>query len=185
MPASHESAVKGCVVEMKSKPLVGIVMGSDSDWTVMEKAARTLADLGIAAEVRVLSAHRTPEAAASYAKEASERGLRLLIAGAGRAAHLPGVLASYTILPVIGVPIDSGALAGVDALYAIVQMPSGIPVASMAIDGAQNAALFAAEILALTDDHLRQRLLEFRQNKADEVLRKDAKLSRTFSQDCT
>ena len=166
-----------------NKPLVGIVMGSDSDWSVMEKAAKTLVELRVPSEVRVLSAHRTPEAAASYAKQAAERGLRVLIAGAGRAAHLPGVLASYTVLPVIGVPISGGALAGVDALYAIVQMPSGVPVATMAIDGAQTAALFAVQILALTDDQLRQRLLEFRQNMAHEVLSKDAKLNRTFSQD--
>ena len=166
-----------------NKPLVGIVMGSDSDWSVMEKAAKTLVELRVPSEVRVLSAHRTPEAAASYAKQAAERGLRVLIAGAGRAAHLPGVLASYTVLPVIGVPISGGALAGVDALYAIVQMPSGVPVATMAIDGAQNAALFAVQILALTDDQLRQHLLEFRQNMAHEVLSKDAKLNRTFSQD--
>lgn len=160
-----------------NKPQVGIVMGSDSDWAVMQKAANALSVLQVPCEIRVLSAHRTPEAAAAYAKEAEKRGLRLLIAGAGRAAHLPGVLASYTVLPVIGVPISGGALAGVDALYAIVQMPSGIPVATMAIDGAHNAGLFAAQILALTDSNLRERLLDYRQKMAEEVLLKDARLA--------
>ncbi|MGI6611498.1 MAG: 5-(carboxyamino)imidazole ribonucleotide mutase [Limnochordia bacterium] len=165
-----------------NKPLVGIVMGSDSDWEVMQKAAHALSDLQVPAEVRVLSAHRTPEAAACYAKEAEGRGLRILIAGAGRAAHLPGVLASYTVLPVIGVPIRGGALAGVDALYAIVQMPSGIPVATMAIDGAHNAALFATQLLALTDPSMRERLLAYRQEMAAEVLAKDARLAKEWRQ---
>jgi len=122
------------------KALVGILMGSDSDLPVMEKAAEVLKRLGVPSEMEILSAHRLPEKTAGYAKTARDRGLEVLIAGAGMAAHLAGVLASHTTLPVIGVPLKSGALNGVDALYATVQMPSGIPVATVAIDGAINAA---------------------------------------------
>ncbi len=157
-----------------SNPVVGIVMGRDSDWDVMQKAVGILDDLKISYEVRVLSAHRTPRAAANYAQEAEGRGLKVIIAGAGRAAHLPGVLASYTLLPIIGVPIGGGPLSGVDALYAIVQMPPGIPVAAMAIDGAQNAALFAAQLLALHDPELAELLKTQRERMAQRVLEKDA-----------
>lgn len=141
-------------------PLVGVVMGSESDLEVMRPCAELLAELGIAYEVRIMSAHRTPEAVASWASEASERGLRVLIAGAGAAAALPGVVAAHTDLPVIGVPIDATPLRGVDALYAIVQMPSGVPVATVGIDGAKNAAVLAARILALSDPELAARLRE-------------------------
>jgi 5-(carboxyamino)imidazole ribonucleotide mutase len=130
---------------------VGIVMGSTSDEQAMAKAAAALDELGIAYEVVVSSAHRNPERTANYAREAAGRGLRVLIAGAGLAAALPGVLAAHTILPVIGVPLASGALQGVDSLYSIVQMPPGVPVATVGIDNARNAALLAAQILALSD----------------------------------
>ncbi len=139
-------------------PIVGVVMGSESDLDVMRKCTDLLSELGIAHEVRIMSAHRTPEAVAQWASSAEERGLRVLIAGAGAAAALPGVVAAHTRLPVIGVPIDATALRGVDALYAIVQMPSGVPVATVGIDGARNAAVLAARILALEDRELAQRL---------------------------
>ncbi|MCL4440050.1 MAG: 5-(carboxyamino)imidazole ribonucleotide mutase, partial [Firmicutes bacterium] len=132
-----------------AKPLVGIVMGSDSDLPVMKGAVDILKQLGIESEVVISSAHRVPEKTAQYAKSVEERGLKVIIAGAGMAAHLPGVIAASTILPVIGVPIQSGALAGTDALYAIVQMPPGIPVATMAVNGAKNAGIFAAQVLSV------------------------------------
>jgi 5-(carboxyamino)imidazole ribonucleotide mutase len=130
---------------------VGIVMGSTSDEATMAKAAELLTELGIGFETRVSSAHRNPERTAEYARTAAERGLKVLIAGAGLAAALPGVLAAHTLLPVVGVPLASGALQGVDALYAIVQMPPGVPVATVGIDNARNAAMLAAQILALED----------------------------------
>lgn len=130
---------------------VGIIMGSQSDEAVMQKAVALLGELGIGHEVIVSSAHRNPERTAAYARQARERGLQVLIAGAGLAAALPGVLAAHTTLPVIGVPIASGALSGVDSLYSIVQMPPGIPVATVGIDNARNAAMLAAEIIALGD----------------------------------
>ncbi|HET7558542.1 MAG TPA: 5-(carboxyamino)imidazole ribonucleotide mutase [Limnochordia bacterium] len=157
-------------------PLVSIVMGSDSDLAVMQKAADVLAEFDIQSEMRILSAHRTPKAAGEFAESAERRGVRVLIAGAGRAAHLPGVMAASTILPVIGVPIGGGPLDGLDALYAIVQMPSGIPVGTVGIDGAKNAGLLAVAILAAGDEGLRKKLHEYRAKMADEVLAKDAKL---------
>ena len=152
------------------KALVGIVMGSDSDWPLVKKAFDTLRDFGVAAEVRVISAHRTPELAAEYASTAAARGLKVVIAAAGGAAHLGGILAAHTILPVIGIPVAGGALNGVDALLATLQMPSGIPVATMAIDGAKNAALYAVSILALQDSTLANKLKQFRQEQSDKVL---------------
>jgi 5-(carboxyamino)imidazole ribonucleotide mutase len=143
---------------MDEQPKVGILVGSDSDWPVMEEAYRTLERLGIAAEVRVLSAHRRPEATADYARTAAGRGLKVLIAGAGGAAHLPGVVAAHSPLPVVGVPIASAELGGLDALLAIVQMPPGVPVATVGINRAGNAALLAAEMLALADGDLAERL---------------------------
>ena len=139
-------------------PLVGVVMGSKSDSEVMQAALDVLTGLGIEHEVNIISAHRTPEKAREYAQSARERGIEVIIAAAGMAAHLPGVLASWTTLPVIGVPMSSGELKGVDALYSIVQMPGGIPVACMAIgsSGAKNAAYLAAEILGLKHDKIRQ-----------------------------
>jgi len=145
-----------------STPVVGILMGSSSDQNTMQKAADLLQELGIPYEMNVCSAHRNPDRTAEYAKTAASRGLKVLIAGAGLAAALPGVLAAHTILPVIGVPIGAGPLQGQDALYAIVQMPPGIPVATVGIDNARNAAALAAQILALSDDGVRERLLAYR-----------------------
>lgn len=142
--------------------LVGVVMGSQSDWSVMKPAAAMLEALEVPHEVRIVSAHRTPDRLWSYGAEAASRGLRALIAGAGGAAHLPGMLASKTQLPVIGVPVPTKALGGVDSLYAILQMPRGYPVATMAIGGAANAGLMAAQILALQDATLAGRLAEWR-----------------------
>ena len=147
-----------------TKPLIGIVMGSKSDWDVMQHAAQILADFKIPYEAQVLSAHRMPDDMFAYAQSARERGLACIIAGAGGAAHLPGMLASKTTLPVLGVPVPSKYLNGQDSLYSIVQMPKGIPVATFAIGeaGAANAALFALEILALIDKGLAQALADFR-----------------------
>ena len=139
----------------QNPPLVGIVMGSDSDWPTMQAATKALEEFGVAFEVRVISAHRTPAAAGQYAADAVTRGLRVLIAAAGGAAHLAGVLAASTPLPVIGVPIQSTALKGLDSLLAMVQMPGGVPVATVAIDGAKNAALLAIQILGVGDEALR------------------------------
>jgi 5-(carboxyamino)imidazole ribonucleotide mutase len=146
------------------RPLVGVIMGSSSDWETMRHACATLAELEIAFEKQVVSAHRTPDKLFDYAQSAAGRGMRVLIAGAGGAAHLPGMCASKTSLPVLGVPIQSKALAGVDSLLSIVQMPAGIPVGTLAIGkaGAINAALLAASILALGDDELRKRVESWR-----------------------
>ena len=156
------------------EPKVGIVMGSDSDLPVMEKCAQVLDDFGVSYEITVMSAHRTPERAAKYAQTASERGLKVLIAGAGMAAHLAGALAAQCILPVIGVPLDASSLKGVDALLATVQMPPGIPVATVAIGsaGAKNAAILAVQILATNDAHLTKKLEDHRLQMEEEVLRK-------------
>ena len=150
---------KGGSVE---KPLVGILMGSDSDLPVMEKAGEVLKELGVSFEMEILSAHRLPDKTADYARTARQRGIEVLIAGAGMAAHLAGALASHTTLPVIGVPLKSGALDGVDALYSTVQMPQGIPVATVAIDGAKNAAYLACEILSIKYPEIAQRLEQYR-----------------------
>lgn len=137
-----------------SAPVVGVVMGSDSDLPVMQSAVDILGELGIGHEVRVTSAHRTPDEMIQYGKDAAGRGIQVIIAGAGGAAHLPGMLASVTILPVIGVPVRTSALSGMDSLLSIVQMPRGVPVATVAVDNAMNAGLLAARILALTDPEL-------------------------------
>jgi 5-(carboxyamino)imidazole ribonucleotide mutase len=142
--------------------LVGIIMGSQSDWSTMKNAAEILDALGIAYEAKIVSAHRTPDRLWSYGKDAVDRGLKVIIAGAGGAAHLPGMMASKTRLPVIGVPVETKALGGQDSLYSIVQMPKGYPVATMAIGGAANAGLMAASILALSDDALAGRLDDWR-----------------------
>ena len=144
------------------KPLVGIVMGSDSDLPVMKEAATVLKEMGIPCEMDISSAHRLPDKTANYARTARERGLEVLIAGAGMAAHLAGVLAANTTLPVIGVPLRSGALNGADALYSTVQMPPGIPVATVAIDGAKNAAYLACEILSIKYPEVAKKLEDFR-----------------------
>ena len=144
------------------KPLVGILMGSDSDLPVMEQAASVLTQMGVAWEMDICSAHRMPEKTSDYARTARQRGLEVLICGAGMAAHLAGVVASHTTLPVIGVPLKSGALAGVDAIYATVQMPPGIPVATVAIDGGKNAAYLACSILSIKRPELAEKLEQFR-----------------------
>jgi len=149
---------------------VAIIMGSASDWDVMSAACATLEEFGVSYEKRVLSAHRNPGPLADYVKAAEGNGTEIIIAGAGGAAHLPGVIAALTTLPVIGVPVKSKALNGLDSLLSIVQMPSGIPVATMAIDGAKNAALYAVAILALGDDSLSAKLKDFRQKQSDKVL---------------
>lgn len=146
-------------------------MGSTSDWETMSAAAETLASFGVEFEKRVVSAHRTPDLLVEYAKTARERGLQVIIAGAGGAAHLPGMVASMTPLPVIGVPVKSRALSGLDSLLSIVQMPAGVPVATVAIGGAKNAALIAVSILALQDRELAARLDAFRCKQTDDVLK--------------
>ena len=143
-------------------PVVGILMGSASDQEKMKKASDILEELNIPYEMNVCSAHRNPDRTAEYAKTASSRGLKVLIAGAGLAAALPGVLAAHTHLPIIGVPVASGALNGVDSLYAIVQMPPGIPVATVGIDNARNAAILAAQIIALSDEDVKAQLMNYR-----------------------
>lgn len=150
---------------------VGIIMGSQSDWETMRHAAETLDALGIAHETRIVSAHRTPERLYDYARKAAERGLKVIVAGAGGAAHLPGMTASMTRLPVLGVPVESKALSGMDSLLSIVQMPAGIPVGTLAIGpaGARNAGLLAAAILALADPGLAARLEDWRRRQSDEV----------------
>ena len=159
---------------MSTTPLVGIVMGSDSDWPIMRAAAVTLKNLGIPYEAKVLSAHRTPDQALDYASTASERGIKVLIGAAGGAAHLAGVLAAKTQIPVLGVPMPSKHLMGLDSLLSMVQMPGGIPVATFAVGeaGATNAALFAVSILALSDAAVAEKLNGFRQNQTEKVLSK-------------
>ena len=161
---------------MTAPARVGVVMGSDSDLPCMHKAVEMLETFGVAHEVRVLSAHRTPLVMSDYAQQAEERGLQVLIAGAGGAAHLPGMVAALTTLPVIGVPVQSKALSGVDSLYSIVQMPAGIPVATVAIGNATNAGLLALQILALQQPALRQQLHRYRGELAEMVAGKDARL---------
>ncbi len=150
-------------------PLVGIVMGSDSDLSVMKQAAEVLTEFGVEYEMTVISAHRSPKRAIDYASTATERGLEVLIGGAGGAAHLPGVLAAMTPLPVIGVPIKTSTLDGVDSLYSIVQMPSGIPVATVSINGAKNAGILAVQILSVVDAELRRKLVDYKKRLAKEV----------------
>ena len=156
---------------MEAKPKVGVVMGSQSDWDVMQHAAQVLKDFGVPFEHRVVSAHRTPDTMFEYAEQARGRGLACIIAGAGGAAHLPGMIASKTTLPVLGVPVPSRHLAGQDSLYSIVQMPKGIPVATFAIGeaGAANAGLFAVSLLAAADTTLAQKLAEYREKMREQV----------------
>lgn len=158
------------------KPVVGIIMGSDSDLPVMSKAAEMLDQLKVPYELTVVSAHRTPDKMYEYAHSAKERGLKVIIAGAGGAAHLPGMTAAMTVLPVIGVPVQTKALGGVDSLYSICQMPPGIPVATVAINGALNAGLLAAKIVAVEDEELSIRIEEYAKSLETMVERKAAKL---------
>jgi 5-(carboxyamino)imidazole ribonucleotide mutase len=162
-----------------ANPVVGILMGSDSDWPTMKAAADVCAEFGLAHEVKVISAHRTPQDLARYATQAHGRGMKVIIAGAGGAAHLPGVTAAYTPLPVIGVPISGKDLKGLDSLLAIVQMPSGIPVATVAIGGARNAGLLAVQIVAVGNPGLTQKFLDFKARLADDSRAKNKNLSVT------
>ncbi|MCI9144422.1 MAG: 5-(carboxyamino)imidazole ribonucleotide mutase [Lachnospiraceae bacterium] len=159
-----------------NKPRVGIVMGSDSDMPVMAKAADILEELGIACEMAIISAHREPDVFFSYAKSAEEKGFKVIIAGAGMAAHLPGMCAAIFPMPVIGIPMHTASLGGRDSLYSIVQMPSGIPVATVAINGGANAGLLAARILATSDPELLERLKKYSAKLQEQVEAKDARL---------
>jgi len=159
-----------------TKPLVGVVMGSDSDWSVMSDAAQALKEFGIEFEVEVLSAHRTPERMMEWGKAAKDRGLKVIIAGAGGAAHLPGMIASITTLPVIGVPVKLKNLDGMDSLLSIVQMPAGIPVATVSIDGARNAGILAARIIGTNDEKVAAALATFSESLKDQVAIKNQNL---------
>ena len=156
--------------------LVGVIMGSDSDWPVMRAAAQALDEFGVPYEVAVISAHRTPDRMLDYARGAAGRGLKVIIAGAGGAAHLPGMVASATVLPVIGVPVPLAHLDGLDSLLSIVQMPAGVPVATVSVGGARNAGLLAVRILATADPAVAERMSAFQQDLAHQVLAKDAAL---------
>lgn len=163
---------------MSTAPLVGIIMGSDSDLPTMNEAAEVLAEFGIQYEIAVVSAHRTPDDMAVYARSAHERGLKVIIAGAGGAAHLPGMTASHSPLPVIGVPIASKMLSGIDSLYSIVQMPAGVPVATVAIGAGKNAGILAVQILSCSDTNLLEKMLAYKQRLADESRLKNNGLAR-------
>lgn len=161
-------------------PRVGIIMGSDSDLPVMEEAAKILEELGVSYEITIVSAHRTPERMFRYAREAEERGIEVIIAGAGGAAHLPGMVASITVLPVIGVPVKSAALQGLDSLLSIVQMPPGVPVATVAINGARNAGILAAEILGIKYPEIRERVRQYKESLRKLVESKAQEIQREF-----
>jgi len=161
-----------------SKPLVGIIMGSDSDLPVMSAAAQICEELGIDFELDIVSAHRTPEKLIEYSKSAENRGLKVIIAGAGGAAHLPGMVASQTVLPVVGVPVKSSSLNGMDSLLSIVQMPSGVPVATVAINGAKNAGILAAQIIGSGDSSLREKVTAYKTKMRNEVELKVEKLKK-------
>lgn len=164
--------------EIKKKPLVGIIMGSDSDLTVMKQAADVLDDFGIAYEVKITSAHRTPDLMSQYSKTAHKRGIKVIIAGAGGAAHLPGMSAAHSPIPVIGVPVETKALEGLDSLLSIVQMPYGVPVATVAINNARNAALLAVQILATSDERLLNKVIAFKEKIRDESKAKNLLLKK-------
>jgi 5-(carboxyamino)imidazole ribonucleotide mutase len=166
----------------KRNPVVGILMGSDSDWPKIQAAAAALGEFDVPYEAHVMSAHRTPQAVAAYATTASERGLRVIIAAAGGAAHLAGVVAAHTTLPVIGLPVPTPDLGGLDSLLSTVQMPGDVPVASMAVGmgGPRNAGLFAVQILATADAGLRARLVQFKQQLADKIAAKDAQFQQSL-----
>jgi 5-(carboxyamino)imidazole ribonucleotide mutase len=167
--------------QQRSQPVVGIVMGSDSDWPVMEAAAKALEEFGIPFEADVVSAHRMPEEMLAYGQQAASRGLRVVIAGAGGAAHLPGMLAAVTPLPVIGVPVPLKQLDGLDSLLSIVQMPAGVPVATVAVGGARNAGLLAVRILAASDEGLRQQMTDFQARLKAEAEEKGSVVRRQAS----
>jgi 5-(carboxyamino)imidazole ribonucleotide mutase len=166
----------------EAQPRVGIVMGSDSDWSVLKAAAEVCRAFGVPFEVRVVSAHRTPDAMAEYGRTAHERGLQVIVAGAGGAAHLPGMLAAHSPLPVIGVPVPLTNLQGLDSLLSIVQMPRGVPVATVAIGGAANAGLLAIQILATSDPTLRDRVLSYKAERAAETRAADQRIQQEAAQ---
>jgi 5-(carboxyamino)imidazole ribonucleotide mutase len=168
---------------MAGQPLVGVIMGSDSDWPVMSAAAQALTEFDVPHEMSVVSAHRTPQRMLDYATSAAGRGLRVIIAGAGGAAHLPGMVAAATVLPVIGVPVPLHHLDGLDSLLSIVQMPAGVPVATVSIGGARNAGLLAVRILAASDPHLRASMEAFQDRLHQTVLDKDAALRAELAMD--
>lgn len=161
---------------MTSPKRIAVIMGSDSDWPVMKKCVDFLGEFGLAAEVWVSSAHRTPDATATFAAQARDKGIEVIIAAAGMAAHLAGVIAAHTTLPVIGVPMSGGALQGMDALLSTVQMPPGVPVATVGIGASKNAALLAVQILAIKDEKLTEKLIAYKKNMAEEVAQKNQKL---------
>lgn len=161
---------------MSDKPLIGVVMGSDSDWPTMKEAAEILDEFNIQYEKKVVSAHRTPDLMARYGRKARDRGIKIIIAGAGGAAHLPGMLAAYTTLPVIGVPVKTSALGGLDSLYSIVQMPNGVPVATVAIGKAKNAGLLALRMLGIEDDGISEKLQKYADKMADDSREKTKNL---------
>jgi len=167
----------------KAKPVVGIVMGSKSDWPVLEHTVVTLKEFGVESEVKIMSAHRTPHEAADFAENAAKNGLKIIIGAAGGAAHLSGVLAGHTTLPVIGIPVKGWALDGMDSLLSTVQMPKGVPVATVAIGkaGAINAAILAVQILALSDGILKRKLAAYKRNMAKQVLKADAELQKELN----
>jgi 5-(carboxyamino)imidazole ribonucleotide mutase len=179
--AIHESPGY-CKETTMTNPQVAVLMGSDSDLPVMEKAVAALRELGVPFEVKVISAHRLPEKVEAYAKEARGRGIEVLIAGAGLAAHLAGAVAAHTTLPVIGVPLKSGALSGVDALYATVQMPPGVPVATVAVDGARNAAILAGQILSIKYPEIARKLEVMRDTMKADVERKSEEIEKRFAE---
>lgn len=163
---------------MNTSIQIGIVMGSDSDLTVMQEAAKIVEEFGVSYEILVVSAHRTPEAMYTYAQSAVNKGLKVIIAGAGGAAHLPGMIAALTTLPVIGVPVQSKAMSGLDSLYSIVQMPPGVPVATVAINGAKNAGLLAIQMLAIENKDLQKKLTSYKKTQNDLVVDKSSKLQK-------
>ena len=162
---------------MPDTVLVSIIMGSDSDWPLVKKTYETLKHFGVPTEARVMSAHRTPDTVREHVKNSEANGVKVFIGAAGKAAHLPGVIAAYTVRPVIGLPVGSQALAGLDALLSIVQMPSGIPVATVAVDGAENAALLAVQILAASSEELDVQLKAHRRQMSDTIAKKDASIT--------
>ena len=164
---------------MSPLPLVGVAMGSESDWPTMEAAADILHEFGVPFEARVLSAHRTPDAMAAYARTAAERGLKVIVAGAGGAAHLPGMIAAHTVLPVVGVPVATALMSGLDSLLSIVQMPGGVPVATVSVGGARNAGLLAVQILATYDPVLAAALVRFREAQGTAVAEMDRRVQAT------
>jgi 5-(carboxyamino)imidazole ribonucleotide mutase len=164
------------LTKITMKPIVGIIMGSDSDLPIMQEAAKLLEEFAVPHELKIVSAHRTPDQMYDYAKNAKANGIKVIIAGAGGAAHLPGMVAATTIVPVIGVPVKTKTMDGVDSLFSIVQMPPGVPVATVAINGAKNAGLLAVQILATSDENLQQKLQDYKKNLNQTVLEKTEKL---------